>query len=123
MVQISVQFSSSVVSNSSRPHELQHARPPCPSPTAGVYPNPSESVMPSNHFIFCRPLLLPLSIFLASGSFSMCQFIVSGGQSIGISASRSVLSINIQDLFPLGLIGLISLQSKGLSKDFSSTTV
>ena len=63
MVQISVQFSSSVVSNSSRPHELQHARPPCPSPTAGVYPNPIESVMPSNHLILCRSLLLLPSIF------------------------------------------------------------
>ena len=73
-----------------------------------------ESVMPSNHLILCYPLLLPSSIFPASGSFPMSQFFESGGQSIGVSASESVLPMNIQGLFLLGLTGLISLQSKGL---------
>ena len=80
------------------------------------------SVVPSNHFILCRPLLLP-SIFPASGSFPMNQFLASGGQSIGVSASASVLPMNIQDWFPLGWTGWISLQSKGLSRVFSNTTV
>ena len=75
-----------------------------------------ESVMPSNHFILCRPLFLP-----ASGSFPINQFFVSGGQNIGVSASASVLPMNIQDLFPLGLTGWISLQSKGLSRVFNTT--
>ena len=79
------------------------------------------SVVPSNHFILCRPLLLP-SIFPASGSFPMNQFLASGGQSIGVSASASVLPMNIQDWFPLGWTGLISLQSKRLSRVFSNTT-
>ena len=74
-----------------------------------------KSVMPSNHLILCRPLLLLTSIFPASGSFPMNQFFTSDGQSIGASASTSVLPINIQDCFPLGLTGWISLQSKGLS--------
>ena len=82
-----------------------------------------ESVMPSNHFIPCCPLLLPNSSFLASGSFPISQFLASGGQSIGVSASASVFPINIQDLFPLGRTGWISLQSKGLSRVFSKTTV
>ena len=77
-----------------------------------------ELVMPSNHLILCHPLLLP-----ASGSFPMSQFFASGGQSIGVSASASVLPMNIQDWFPLGLTGLISLQSKRLSRVFSNTTV
>ena len=77
-------------------------------------------VMPSNHLILHCPLLLPQS-FPASGSFQMCQFFTSGDQSIGASASASVLPMNIQDSFPLGLTGLISLQSKGLSRVFSST--
>ena len=104
-------------------HRLQHARPPCPSPTARVYSNScplsrwchptiSSSVIPfSSH----------LQSFPASGSFSMSQFFVSGGQSIGISASASVLPVNIQDWFPLGWTGWISLQSKGLSRVFSNT--
>ena len=121
----SVQFSHSVVSDSSWPHELQHARPPCPSPTPGVYlisrPSSrwchlaiSSSVIP---FSSC-PQSLP-----ASGSFPMTQLFTSGGQSIGISASISVLPMNTQDWSPLGWTGWIFLQSKGLSRDFSKTTV
>ena len=82
-----------------------------------------ELMMPSNHLILCHSLLLPPSIFPASGSFQMSQFFVSGGQSIGVSASASVLSMNIQDWFPLGWTGWISLQSRGLSRVFSNTTV
>ena len=103
----------------------QHARPPCPSPTLGVYPNScplswwchptiSSSVIP---FSSC-PQSLP-----ASGSFQMSQIFASGGRSIRVSASTSVLPMNIQDWFPLGLTSLISLQSKGLSRVFSNTTV
>ena len=76
-----------------------------------------------HHLILYRPLLLQLSIFPASGSFPMCWFFASGGQSIGVSASESVLPMNIQDWFPLKLTGWISLQSKGLSRVFSNTTV
>ena len=83
-----------------------------------------ELVMPSNHLIFCHPLFsFRLQSFPASGSFEMSQFFPSGGQSIGVSASASVLLMNIQDSFPLGLTGCISLQSKGLSRVFSKTTV
>ena len=82
-----------------------------------------ESVMPSNHLILSRPLLLSPSIFSASGSFPMSQFFASGGQTIGVSASTSVLPINIQDWFPLGWTGWISFHSKGLSIVFSNTTV
>ena len=84
-----------------------------------------ESVVPSNHFILCRPLLLLPSTqsFPASGSFPMSQLFASVGQSIGVSASASVLPMNIQAWFPLGLTGLISLQSKRLSRVFSNTTV
>ena len=81
-----------------------------------------ESVMPSNYLILCHPLLLP-SIFPSIRSFLMSQFFTSGGQSIRISASASVLPMNIQDWFPLGLKGWIFLQSKGLSRVFSNTTV
>ena len=81
------------------------------------------SVMPSDHLSLCCPLLLPLSIFPASGSFQMSQFFAWGGQSIGVSASTSVLPMHIQDWSPLGLTGLISLQSKGLSRVFSKTTI
>ena len=121
----SVQFSRSVVSNSLQPHGLQHSRPPCPSPTPGAYSNScplsrwyhptiSSSVIPfSSH----------LQSFTGSGSFQMSQFFASGGQSIRASASGSVLPMNIQDWFPLGLTGLISLLSKGLSRVFSSTTI
>ena len=121
----SVQFSCSVVSNSLRPHELQHARPPCPSPTHGVHSNScplsqwchttiSSSVVP---FSSC------LQSFPASGSFLVSQLFASGGQSIGVSASASVLPMNIQDWFPLGWTGWISFQSMGLSRVFSNTTV
>ena len=110
----SVQFSCSVVSYSLRPHESQHARPPCPSPTPGVYPNScalsqwyhptiSSSVVP---FSSC------LQSFPASGSFQMSQLFASGGQSVAVSASASVLPVSIQDWFPLGLTGWISFQSK-----------
>jgi len=88
----SVRFSCSVTSNSLQPHGLQHSRPPCPSPTPGVYSNSStESVMPSNHLILCHPL----QSFPASGSFPRSQLFTSGGQSI--AASASVLPMNIQD--------------------------
>ena len=80
-------------------------------------------VRPSNHLILCHPLLLPPSIFPASVSFPMSQFFTSGGQTIGVSASASVLPINIQDWFPLEWTGLISLQSNGLSRHFSKTAV
>ena len=118
----SVQFSRSVVSNSLRPHGLQHARLPCPSPTPGTCSNSMsiKLVMPSNRLILHCPLLL---LPPASGSFPVSQFFASSGQSVGASASASVLLMNIQDWFPLGLTGLISLQSKGLSSVFSNTTV
>ena len=82
-----------------------------------------ESVIPSNHLILCRPLLLHLSSFPASGSFQMSQLFSSSGQSIGVSASTSVLPLNTQDPSPVGWTGWISLQSKGLSRVFSNTTV
>ena len=80
-------------------------------------------VMPSNHLILCHHLLLLPSIFPSIRVFSNDQFLASGGQNIGISTSASVLSMSIQDLFPLGWTGWISLQSKGLSRVFSNTTV
>ena len=116
---------SSVVSDSLWPHGLQHARILCPSPTPGVdsnscplswwcHPTISSSVIPfSSH----------LQSFPESGSFQKSQVFASGGQSVGVSASTSVLPINIQDWFPLGWTGWISLQSKGLSRVFSNTTV
>ena len=118
-------FSRSAVSDSLRPHGLQHARLPCPSPSPGVcsnshplnrwcHPTISSSVVP---FSSC-----PQS-FPASESFPVSRLFASGGQSIGASASASVLPMNIQRWFPLGLTGLISLLSKGLSRGFSSTTV
>ena len=121
----SVQFSRSVVSDSLQPHGLQHARPPCPSPTPGVYSNTcplsrwchptiSSSVIP---FSSC------LQPFPASESFPVSQPFASGGQSIGVSVSASVFPMNIQDWFPLGLTDLISLQSKELSKALSNTTI
>ena len=121
----SVQFSRSVVSDSLRHHGLQHTRPPCPSPTTGVYPNScpvsrwchpaiSSSIMPFSS---------RLQLFPASGFFPMSQFFISGGQSIGVSASASVLPMNIQDWYPLGWTGWISLQSRGLSRVFCNTTV
>ena len=82
-----------------------------------------ELMMPSNHLILCRPLLFLPSIFPASGSFPMSQLFAWGGQNIGVSASASVLPKNIQDWFPLGWTGWISLKSKGVSRVFSNTTV
>ena len=82
-----------------------------------------ESVMPSNHLILCCPIFLLPSIFPSISSFPIRQLLVSDGQSIGASVSTSVLPMNIQDWFPLGLTGLISLQSKGLSRVFFNTTV
>ena len=121
----SIQFSCSVVSDSMQHHEPQHARPPCPSPTAGVYPNPCPLSQ------WCHPTIsssvIPFSScpqsFPASGSFQMSQLFASGGQSIGVSASTSVLPMNTQDWSPLGWTGWISLQSKRLSRVFSNTTV
>ena len=121
----SVQFSHSVVSDSLWPHGLQHTRLLCPSPTPGAgsnscswswwcHPTISSSVIPFSS---------SLQFFPASGSFAMSQFFTSGGQSIGVSASTSILPVNIQDWFPLGWTGWISLQSKGLSRVFSNTTV
>ena len=121
----SVQFSCSVLSNSLWHHEPQHTRPPCPSPTPRVYSNScplsqwchlttSFSVVP---FSSC-----PQS-FPASGSFQMSQLFVSGGQNNGVLALASALPMNIQDWSPLGWTGWISLQSKGLSRVFSNTTV
>ena len=105
-------------------HGLQHTRPPCPSPTPSLLNLMSiESMMPSNRLILCHPLSSCLQSFPASGSFQMSQFFAWGSQSIGVSTSGSVLPINIQNWFPLGWIGWISLQSKGLSRVFSNTTV
>ena len=109
-----VQFSHSVLSASLRPHEPQHTRPPCPSPTPRVHPNPCPLSQ------WCHPTLLssvvPFSScpqsFPASGSFPMSQLFPSGGQSIEVSASASVLPMNTQDWSPLGCTGWISLQSK-----------
>ena len=112
----SVQFSRSVMSDSLQPHELRHARPPCPSPTPGVYTNSCTSSW------WCHPAIsssvIPFSSspqsFPALGSFPMSQLFTSGGQSIGVSASTSVLQMNTQDWSLLGWTGWISLQSKGL---------
>ena len=121
----SFQFSHSVLFLSLQPHGLQHARLPCPSPTHEACSNScpmsrwyhqtiSSSVVPfSSH----------LQSFTASGSFQKSQFIAPGGQSIGVSASASVLPMNIKDSFPLGWTGWKSLHSKGLSRVFSNTTV
>ena len=113
-----LQFSRSVVSDSLQPHGVQHSRLPCPSPT----PRACSNSCPSGWW--CHPTISSSVILfssclqscLASGSFPMSQFFVSGGQSIGASASASLLPMNIQDSFPLGWTGLISLQSKWLSR-------
>ena len=121
----SVQFSCSAMSDSLRPHVRQHTRFPCPPPNPGAcsnscplnqwcHPTISSSIIP---FSSC------LQYFPASGSFPVSQFFRSGDQSIGASASESVLSMNIQDWFPLRLTNWISLQSEGLSKVFSNTAV
>ena len=121
----SVQFSHLVLSHSLKPHGWQDTRYPCPLPTPGVHSNScplsqwyhptiSSSVIP---FSSC------LQSFPTSQSFQMSQLFTSGGQNTGVSASTSVLPMNIQDWFPLGWTGWISLQSKGLSRVFSNTTV
>ena len=120
-----IQFSLSVGSDSLKPHEPQHARPPCPSPTPRVHPNPCPLSW------WCHPTILssvvpfspcPQSL-LESGSFPMSQLFAWGSQSTGVSALASVLPVNTQDWSPLGWTGWISLQSKGLSGVFSNTTV
>ena len=120
-----VLFSSvqSVVSDSLGSHELQHARPPCSSPTPRVYPNSCPLSW------WCHPTIsssaMPFSFWLPSfpesGSFPMSQFFASGGQSIGVSALASVLPMNTQDWHPLGWTSWISLQPKGLSRIFNTT--
>ena len=122
---VSVQFSCSVVSNSLRFHGLQHARPPCPSPTPGVYSNSCPSTR------WCHPVIsssvIPFSScpqsFPASGSFQMNQLFTSGSQSTGVSSFSISPSNQYSGRFPLGWTGWISLQSKGLSRVFSNTTV
>ena len=121
----SVQFSCPVLSDSLWPHESQHARPPCSSPTPRVYLNPCPSSW------WCHPAIsssvVPLSScpqsFPILGSFPMSQLFAWGSQSIGVSASASVLPMNTQDWSPLGWTGWIFLQSKGLSRVFSNTIV
>ena len=121
----SVQFSHSVVSDSSWPHGLHHARLPCPSPTPEACSNSCPSSWRYHPTIssFVIPFSSHLQSFSASESFPMSQFFTSGGQSIGVSASASVLPMNIQDWFPSGWTGLISLQPKGLSRTFSNSRV
>ena len=121
---VSVQFIMSVVSDFLLTHESQHAKPPCPSPTPKVYPNPHASSW------WCHPAISSSVIlfsscpqsFPASGSFPMSQLFTAGGQSIGVSASASVLPMNTQD-WSLGWTGWIFLQSKELSRVFSNNTV
>ena len=121
----SVQFSHSVMSDSLRPHGRQHARPPCPSPAPGVYPNlcPLSLWCHPNISSSVIPFSSHLQSFPASGSFQMSQLFISGGQSVEVSASTLVLPMNTQDQSPLGWTGWMSLQSKGLSRVFSNTTV
>ena len=119
----SVQFSCSVMSDSLWPHGLQHARPPCPTPAPGLYTNSCPSSW------WCHPAIsssvIPYSYLQSfpAGSFPVSWLFASGGQSIGTSASASVLPVNIPDWFPLGLTDLISLLSKGLWRVFSTTTI
>ena len=118
-LQSSVQFSHWVVSNSFWLHEPQHTRPRCPSPTAGVYPNPCPTSW------WCHPTISPSIIpfsshpqsFLASGSFQMSQLFASGDQSIGVSASTSVLPMNTQDWSPLGWTGCVNLFYSEVGRD------
>ena len=124
-MQLMFQFSCSVVSDSLHPHALQHTSLPCPSPTLRAYSNSCPSSR------WCYPTIsssvIPFSSHLqslpASGSFQMSQLFTAGGQIIGVSASTSVLPMNIQDWFPLELTGYISLLSKGRSRVFSKTTI
>ena len=121
----SVQFRGSVMSDSLRPHESQHAQPPCPSPTPRVHPHScalSQWCHPAISSSFVPFSSCPQSL-PASESFPMSQLFTWGGQSTGVSASASVLAMNTQDWFPLGWTGWIFLQSKGLSRVFSNTTV
>ena len=121
----SIQFSHSVMFDSLWPRGLQHTRPACPSPTPGVYSNSCPSSW------WCHPInsssVVPFSSrpqsFQESGSLQMSQLFTSGGQSIGVSVSASVLPVNIQDCFPLRWTGWISLLFKGLSRVFSNTIV
>ena len=121
----SVQFSHTVVSNTLQPREPQHARPPCPSPTPGAYPNSCPSSR------WCHPAISFSVVFFsscpqsfpASGSFPVSQLFTWGGQSTGVSASTSVIPMNTQDWSPLGWPGWISLQPKGFSRVFSNTTI
>ena len=120
----SVQFSHSVMFDSLWPHEPQHARPLCPSPTPTVHPNSCPLIQ------WCHPTITSSAIpfsscpksFPTSGSFQMIQLFPPGGQSIGVSGSKSVLPMNTRDWSPLGWTGWISLQSKGISVVFSNTT-
>ena len=118
-------FSCWVVSHSLWPHGLQHTRPPCPSPTHRACSNSCPSSRWCHPTISSSVILFSfcLQSFPASGAFPMSQFFASGGQSIGVSASASVLPMNIQDWFPLGWTSWISFQSKGLSRVFSNSTV
>ena len=120
-----VQFSCSVMPNSLRPHGLQDTRPPCLLPTPGVYSNSCQLSRWWHPAILSSvvPFSSCLQSFPASGSLPMTEFFASGGQSTGVSTSVSVLPVNIQDWFPFGWTGWISLQSKGLSRVFSNTTV
>ena len=121
----SVQFSHSVMSNSLRPHESQHARPPCPSPTPRVHPNSCPLSQ------WCHPAISSSVVLFsscpqslqASGSFPMSQLFTWGGQNIEVSVSASVFPMNTQDWSPSEWTGWMSLQSKGLSRVFSNTTV
>ena len=124
LIRVLLLFTASVVSDSLRSHGLQHARLPCPSPSPGLCSNSCTLSQ------WCHPIVLtsvaPFSScpqsFPASGSFPTSQLFASGSQSIGASGSASILPMNIRDWFPLGLTGLISLLSKGLSRVFSNTT-
>ena len=124
-MQSSVQFRHSVLSDSLQPHELRHTRPPCPSPTPGVYLNPCPLSQWCNPTISSSiiPFASRLQSFTTSESFPVSQVFASSGQSIGVSASASVLPMNIQEWFPLGLTGWISWKSKGLPRVLSNTTV
>ena len=123
--QLMLLFSLSVMSYSLWPHGLQHTRLPCPSPPPGAWPNSHPVSWWCHPIIWSSVILFSscLQSLTASGSFPMSRLFASGGQSIGASASASVLQMNIQEWSPLGLTGLISLKSKGLSRDFSNTTV
>ena len=125
MMCASVQFSHSVMSNSLRPHQLQHTRLPCPSPTPRAYINSCPLCQRCHPTISSSavPFSSHLQSFPASGYFSMSWFFTSAGQSIGVSGSASALPMSIQDWFPLGWNDWISLQSKEFSRVFSNTSV